>query len=93
MQCLVDSAKEYGLYPKSSRKPLKGFIQASNTTRGFFFSFFFFFLISQNYLGGEWTMGHQGWMWGDQVRGWAIMKVRENSRCGPEWPNQRTCSQ
>ena len=44
MQCLVDSAKEYGLYPKSSRKPLKGFIQATNTTRGFFFSFFFFFL-------------------------------------------------
>jgi len=36
MQCLVDSAKEFGLYPKSNRKPLKGFIQASNTTRVLF---------------------------------------------------------
>ena len=38
-------------------------------------------------------MGHQGWKRGDQVRGWAIMKVRENGRCGPEWPNQGSCSQ
>ena len=49
MQCLVDSAKEFGLYPKSNKKPLKGFIQAGNTTR-----VFFFFLRSQKYLGGEW---------------------------------------
>lgn len=54
---------------------------------------FYFFKRLQKYLGGEWTMEHQGWKWGDQVRGWAIMKVRENGRCGPEWPNQGTYSQ
>lgn len=81
MQRLVDSA-ELSLYPKSNRKTLKGFIQASRTTQSFTFK------RLQKYLGGEWTMEHQRWKWGDQVRGWAIMKVRENARCGPEWPNQ-----